>query len=73
MKIGIGTTVWQAGPTSGWGGKSNAEDYKFLREMRRERDFFADRLIAFIRFFVPCAKLSRRFSRELFENAIELR
>jgi len=30
-------------------------------------------LIAFVPLFVPCAKLSGRFSRELFENAIELR
>ena len=33
---------------SGW--KIKRQDYTFLREMRRERDFFADRLIAFVRF-----------------------
>jgi hypothetical protein len=39
-----------AGSNERCGGKSNAEDYAFLPEMRRERDFFADRLIAFVRF-----------------------
>ena len=70
MQIGSHNGLAAGQRAVGW--KIERGNYTFLREMRRDRDFFTDRLIAFVAFCV-CAKLSGRFSRELFENPIELR